>query len=163
MLKLPFLDDDIMQSTASADNSSKRRPQDDDPLKGMKTFGERSNKDIDCMNQANFVALAMERKRRRHTEEIIYQAASKLTELFLPSSPNTHKTKLSSVMDILEMRQHHDDTSSVTSSNSDWSKRASEIEIKDYGISITSKESWQSFQDFSDVLKSEAMLRQMRR
>jgi hypothetical protein len=136
----------------------------DHPLKGMKIFGARYNQYDSCMNQANFVALAMERKRRRKTEEIILQAAARLTELLDPSPPNfPQKGNLRSVLDALEQRECRDDTSSVSTNSSEYSKQTSEIEIKDYGTTITSRESWQSFQNFSDVLKSEAMIRQMQR
>ncbi|KAG7349769.1 hypothetical protein IV203_012366 [Nitzschia inconspicua] len=106
----------------------------------------------------------MERKRRRHTEEIIHHAARKLAELFHPSTLHTEQGQLTSaVLDLMEMRHRHDDISSVASTSNDSSKRTSEIEFKDYGTAITSRQSWQSFQDFSDVLKSEALQRRMRR
>jgi hypothetical protein len=128
----------------------------------MKIFGARYNHDDDCMNQANFVALAMERKRRRETEDMIHQAAAQRTELFHPS-PTSFRHKVSSVMDVMELQQCRDDTASVSTSCSDYSKGTPEIEIKDYETTITSRESWQSLQNFADVLKSEAMIRQMQR
>jgi hypothetical protein len=168
MLKLPFVDSD-MKSISDIDHDiskqrQQRHQQQDPAFKEMKIFGARYNHDDDCMNQANFVALAMERKRRRKTEDMIHQAAAQLTELFHPSPTSIrHKGKLSSIMDVLELQQCRDDTASVSTSCSEYSKRTSEIEIKDYETTITSRESWQSLQNFADVLKSEAMIRQMQR
>ncbi|KAG7374015.1 hypothetical protein IV203_013110 [Nitzschia inconspicua] len=166
MLKVPFFDDDARYRTASEEADASKRRSQQVASKGMKTFGAQQIKDYDCMNQANFVALAMERRRRRHTEEIIHHAARKLTELFHPSTLHTDCEQgqlTSAVLDLMEMRHNHDDISSVASTSSDSSKRTSEIEFKDYGTAITSRQSWQSFQDFSDVLKSEALQRRMRR
>jgi hypothetical protein len=159
----------------------KRRPQQQQEEPSMKAFGaQHSNKDYDCMNQANFVALAMERKRRRHTEEILHTAASKLTDILFHHYPSptttlsrTSKTTLGTVMDIMESRQQHqyfDDTSSVTSGSttSEFSqyqqqqeqRHTSEIDVQNCNHCIETRRSFQDFQDFSDVLKSEAMLRQ---
>jgi hypothetical protein len=195
MLKLPFYNDGCDDETPKPGKALSDDDDDDDHCtharvndspskrsqaglieivmnKQEKEFGARfSSKDGDCMDQANFVALAMERKRRRDTQEIVHQAASLLTDLFKlsPITQQKERVSLASILESLDLGESDPASEEIHFAESDSQGESSspcrtcEISNVDFSAEIMTRQSFENLQSFSDILKSEAMKRRQKK
>ena len=133
-----------------------------------KKFGPNELQD-GCLNQANFITIAMERMRQTTSPEVaIYQAAKRFGGM-LSMSPQRSERRLSSSSRSLNRRlsnslrslyDSRDESEEIIFDDLNLHDLCRiDIELKDFETDSMSRESFRSFQSFSEFLKGEAKRR----